>query len=51
MRKNFAVVVLLMLVLLLNAAFGQVQIYNIDKVHSQIGFEVTARLGSKSLTW
>jgi polyisoprenoid-binding protein YceI len=41
MRKNFAVVVLLMLVLLLNAAFGQVQIYNIDKVHSQIGFEVT----------
>jgi polyisoprenoid-binding protein YceI len=40
MRRNFGVVVLFMLVMLVNAVFGQAQKYNIDKSHSGIGFEV-----------
>lgn len=41
MRKYFGVVVIFVLSVLVNAAFGQAQKYSIDKSHSEIGFEVT----------
>jgi polyisoprenoid-binding protein YceI len=41
MRKYFGVVVVFVISLLVNVAFGQSQKYSIDKSHSEIGFEVT----------
>jgi len=41
MKKYFGVVIIFVLSLLVNAAFGQAQKYSIDKSHSEIGFEVS----------